>query len=94
MGGSGGIRTARLAVEGISKRFPGVVALSNVGLEIQPGEVHAVVGENGAGKSTLIMILSGVERADSGKIVLDGQQADIRTPAQAHRLGIGRGLRS
>ncbi len=58
---------------GISKRFPGVVALNDVALEVRPGEVHALLGENGAGKSTLLKILSGAQPPDAGDIVLDGE---------------------
>ncbi len=79
----------RLEVEGIYKRFSGVLALSNVGLSVAPGEVHAVVGENGAGKSTLMMILSGIRRPDAGCVRIDGAPTVIRDAAHAHSLGIG-----
>ena len=59
----------------ISKRFPGVVALDRVDLEVAAGEIVGLVGENGAGKSTLMKVLSGVHRADSGVIAIDGVPA-------------------
>ena len=59
---SAGAEAALLEMRGITKRFPGVVALHNVSLQVRPGEVHGLVGENGAGKSTLIKILAGAYR--------------------------------
>ena len=73
---------------GIFKSFPGVQALRDVHLEIEPGEVLAVVGENGAGKSTLMKILAGVYTADTGTIHLEGQPVRIGTVKDAERLGI------
>lgn len=78
-----------LEMRGITKTFPGVVALDQVDLDVAPGEVHAVVGENGAGKSTLMKILSGAYERDAGSIFLNGQPADISAPADAIRQGIG-----
>ena len=78
-----------LEMRGITKTFPGVVALDKVDLEIARGEVHAVVGENGAGKSTLMKILSGAYPRDSGSILLDGKPANIESPGDAIRQGIG-----
>ena len=77
-----------LAVEGLTKRFGGVVALDAVDLTIRPGEVHALVGENGAGKSTLIKCLSGVQHPDAGRIVWAGSPRRIAGPRQAEALGI------
>jgi ABC-type sugar transport system ATPase subunit/ribose/xylose/arabinose/galactoside ABC-type transport system permease subunit len=77
-----------LAVEGIDKRFPGVLALHDVSFEIQPGEIHGLVGENGAGKSTLMRILAGVYQPDRGSIRLHGDNIRFRDPAQARQAGI------
>src|SRR5262245_25900909 len=72
-----------LKMAGISKRFPGVVALENVNLEVYPGEIIALIGENGAGKSTLMKVLGGVIERDSGKIELDGAEIEINSPREA-----------
>src|SRR3972149_8278109 len=77
-----------LRVEGISKSFPGVQALDRVNLEVQAGEVLAIVGENGAGKSTLMKILSGAYRKDSGRIFLNEREVEIANPLSAQRQGI------
>jgi ABC-type sugar transport system ATPase subunit len=63
----------RLAIRNVVKTFPGVRAVDNVSLEVQPGEVHALIGENGAGKSTLMHLVAGVYQPDSGTIELDGK---------------------
>jgi ABC-type uncharacterized transport system ATPase subunit len=76
-------------LEGISKRFPGVVANDNVGLRVMPAEVHAIVGENGAGKSTLMKILYGMQRPDEGVIRLGGKDVHFRSPKDAIAAGIG-----
>jgi len=78
-----------IRLKGITKRFPGVVALKNVGFEIQSGQVHCLVGENGAGKSTLIKLLAGVEQADEGVIELFGKQVCFRSPEEALHAGVG-----
>jgi len=75
-------------MKGIGKTFPGVKALEGVHLSIREGQVHALLGENGAGKSTLIKILSGAYTRDEGEIYFDGELVDVRTPADAERLGI------
>jgi inositol transport system ATP-binding protein len=77
-----------LRMTGISKAFPGVQALDDVHLEVEPGTVHALMGENGAGKSTLMKVLAGIYHADAGTIMFNG--ADVRIPdsATALRLGI------
>jgi ABC-type sugar transport system ATPase subunit len=77
-----------LEMRGITKVFPGVVALDSVDFSARQGEIHALVGENGAGKSTLIKILSGVYGKDAGDIRINGQEADISTPQDARRFGV------
>ena len=77
-----------LAMAGISKRFPGVVALDDVSLAVARGEVVALVGENGAGKSTLMKILGGVHQPDAGEIRLDGRPVQIRGVVDAMHNGI------
>src|SRR5436190_14611548 len=78
-----------LQMQGISKRFPGVVALDNVTIDIATGEVVALAGENGAGKSTLMKILGGVYRPDAGEILIDGRTVAIGSVSDAIALGIG-----
>jgi D-xylose transport system ATP-binding protein len=78
----------RLAVRGATKRFGAVLALDRVDLHVNAGEVLALLGDNGAGKSTLIKCLSGVHRLDAGVVELDGQPAELRSPADARELGI------
>jgi ribose transport system ATP-binding protein len=80
--------THSLKLENITKSFPGVKAVENVTLEAYPGEILALAGENGAGKSTLMNVLSGALLADSGRIVLDEQEAKITSPRSAQELGI------
>lgn len=77
-----------LELKGISKRFPGVYALQDVDLDVRPGEVHALLGENGAGKSTLIKIMAGLYSADAGSYLVQGREANISSPQDAHELGI------
>ena len=78
-----------LSVRGVSKIFPGVVALDSVDFDLDIGEVHILLGENGAGKSTLVKILSGAYQKTSGKILLEGNEVEIKTPKQAQQIGIG-----
>lgn len=78
-----------LALRGITKSFPGVLANDHVNLEIYRSDVHALLGENGAGKSTLMKILYGFYRADSGEILLNGQPIQIRSPHDARQFRIG-----
>lgn len=80
--------TPLLEMQGISKRFPGVVALDNVSLNVGAGEVVALIGENGAGKSTLMRILGGAIARDEGTIKLDGATVEIKSPREASALGI------
>ncbi|WP_277590361.1 ABC transporter ATP-binding protein [Pseudomonas chlororaphis] len=79
----------RLQLCGITKRYPGCLANDGIDLSIQPGEIHALLGENGAGKSTLMKIIYGVTQADSGEVMWQGQHQLMRNPAQARSLGIG-----
>jgi ABC-type sugar transport system ATPase subunit len=76
-------------MEEISKSFPGVKALDKVNLELDVGEVLALLGENGAGKSTLIKILGGIYNKDTGKIFLNGEKIEINSPKQSQEYGIG-----
>jgi simple sugar transport system ATP-binding protein len=76
-------------LEGITKRFPGVVANKDVTFSVRRGTVHAIVGENGAGKSTLMKILYGVQRPDEGTIKIDGRTVNLHSPADAIAAGIG-----
>jgi ribose transport system ATP-binding protein len=77
-----------LRMEHISKAFPGVQALDDVGLEVAAGEVLALVGENGAGKSTLVKILAGAYQKDEGHIFLLGKEVTVENPHHAQQLGI------
>lgn len=77
-----------LEMRGITKRFPGVLALHNAQLSLRPGEVLCLLGENGAGKSTLMKILSGAQHQDSGDIVISGETVRIQSPHHAQDLGI------
>jgi ABC-type sugar transport system ATPase subunit len=77
-----------LVFSGITKRFPGVLALDGVGFAVERGTCHALIGENGAGKSTLGKILAGVHTADGGEIRLDGKVIHPTTPLVARELGI------
>jgi len=78
----------RLALRGISKRYPGVVANDGVSLEVAAGEIHAILGENGAGKSTLVKIVAGAVAPDAGTIEFDGRPVVGADPAAARQLGV------
>lgn len=78
-----------VAARGVTKRFGAILANDAVDFAAFPGEVHALLGENGAGKSTLVKILYGYTRADAGQIMLDDRPVDLKSPADARRLGIG-----
>ncbi len=77
-----------LAAEQLVKRYPGVLALDGVSIDVHGGEVHAVAGENGAGKSTLMKVLSGATRPDAGTLRVDGRPVRFATPHDAHAVGI------
>jgi D-xylose transport system ATP-binding protein len=81
-------RPPELVIRNLSKRFGAIVALDDVSLEVSSGEVLALLGDNGAGKSTLIKCISGVHQPDSGIIELGGHSVQVRSPADARRLGI------
>src|SRR5438105_15136828 len=77
-----------VALRGITKRFPGVVANDHVDFEAAEGEVHALLGENGAGKTTLSNILTGLYRPDEGEIILFGEPREFHSPRDALDAGI------
>lgn len=85
--GNNGMQTV-LEMNGITKKYPGVVALDDVTFHVKRGEIHALLGANGAGKSTLMKVLCGAEIPDAGEIILDGNKVDIGNPADAIALGI------
>jgi ribose transport system ATP-binding protein len=77
-----------LRLQGVTKHFPGVLALDSVSMEVRAGDVHGLTGENGAGKSTLIKILTGAYTPDKGEIVFNGRPLTQLTPLKAMELGI------
>ena len=77
-----------LSLKGVTKRFPGVLALDSVDMDVRSGEVHGLTGENGAGKSTLIKILAGAYSPDQGELQFDGQKLSHMTPIKAIEMGI------
>lgn len=79
----------RLELAGITKSFPGVLANDNVSFAVQPGEIHALLGENGAGKSTLVKMIYGIMPPESGTMQWDGGAMDVPNPKAARKLGIG-----
>lgn len=78
----------RLDIRSLSKSFGGIRALRDVSFAVNPGEVHALIGENGAGKSTLVKIATGLEQPDAGEILLDGVPCQFRSPMEARRAGV------
>jgi simple sugar transport system ATP-binding protein len=78
----------RLQLQGITKRYPGVVANHEVALTVLPGQIHAVLGENGAGKSTLMKIIYGSVKPDAGSVLFNGSPVQVRNPQEARSLGI------
>jgi ABC-type sugar transport system ATPase subunit len=81
-------RTPALSAIGVTKRYPGVLALRDVTLDFLPGEVHALVGQNGAGKSTLVKILSGAVGPSDGQLMIEGQPIRLASPAEETKHGI------
>ncbi len=82
------VRQPTMVLSDVSKSYAGVAALTDVSLEVLPGEVHALLGENGAGKSTLMGVASGTIQPDAGVLTLDGEQHASLNPAAATRSGI------
>ena len=82
-------RITDLRLEGVTKRFPGVLACDDISLAVGAGQVLALVGENGAGKSTLMNILMGLYQPDEGRILINGKETRFRTPNDAYACGIG-----
>ena len=80
--------TTRLELHDITKRYPAVVANDSISLTVEPGQIHAVLGENGAGKSTLMKIIYGAVKPDAGRVLWNGKEVNIANPAQARELGI------
>ena len=83
--------TGAMALEtfGLTKRFGAFTALDNVTMKVDPGTVHALLGENGAGKSTLVKCIAGFHKAEAGSVMTDGREQDIANPVVARTLGIG-----
>src|SRR3954465_10092661 len=79
----------KLELQGITKRFDSLVANDHIDLVVEPGEIHALLGENGAGKSTLMNVLYGLLQPDEGEILVDGVARRFRGPGDAIAAGIG-----
>jgi general nucleoside transport system ATP-binding protein len=88
-GASLAMRAPSLETIGMTKVFGQLVALDDVSIKVEPGTVHALLGENGAGKSTLVKCIMGFYSQDKGQVLLDGQEVPIRNPRDARALGIG-----
>ncbi len=86
---SGALADLAVELNGITKRFPGVVANRDIALSVRRGTIHAIVGENGAGKSTLMKILYGVQLPDEGTIAINGREVVLKSPTEAIKVGIG-----
>jgi ABC-type branched-subunit amino acid transport system ATPase component len=84
------VRSACLVVEGLTKRFGGFYALNDLHMDVAKGDIHAVIGPNGAGKTTFFNLLTGVMRADSGRITFEGQSLDEARPSERTVRGIAR----
>ena len=78
-----------LAMNNITKRFPGIVANDHVNFALRKGEIHTLLGENGAGKSTLMNVLDGIYYPDEGEIIIEGTRVDLRSPLDSMKHGIG-----
>ena len=87
--GSGESAEFAVQVEGIGKRFPGVIANHDITFGVRAGTIHALVGENGAGKSTLMKILYGVQKPDEGTIRINGEAVSFSSPRDAIAKGVG-----
>ncbi|GAA1789744.1 sugar ABC transporter ATP-binding protein [Planosporangium flavigriseum] len=87
-GGDSADREVVLGLESVSKRFPGVLALDDVSLDLRAGEVHVLLGENGAGKSTLIKVVAGVYRHTSGRVFISGREVRHNSPREARSAGV------
>jgi len=79
---------SRLTVSSLTKRYGPVEVIRDLSMQVASGAVHGLVGENGAGKSTLVRLITGIERADEGEILLDGARCDFATPIEARRAGV------
>ena len=88
-GTDGPMRAPSLETIGMTKVFGPLVALGDVSIKVEPGTVHALLGENGAGKSTLVKCIMGFYSPDKGQVLLDGAEVPIRNPRDARALGIG-----
>ena len=79
----------KLELRGVTKRFGSIVANDHIDLTVEPGQIHALLGENGAGKTTLMNVLYGLTEAEEGQILIDGKRVEFRSPKEAINAGIG-----